>query len=405
MGTDTPMDAAAVVECGDEVVIDTAPPRSVLSSLASRSDLVDVNVYAYGFPYADRTGLAALATTDGIDLTVSLVPPALRDLLAEGVVSYLPQTIYAAARTPFRSPDRRRIALLGAAGHEDDRLRLSCLTTFGRYLVDAADISAVEMNAGLAPSPSRTIAASRINCVTGADYPPPVLRSSSVTNVTQNVACNVQSLLPATPTLQLGVGTIPKAVGEVLAGDGPFDVWTGLVSEAARALDEHGALGRVTGGVAIGETPDFYDWLTDRDDIDLLSPLRVHSPAALEDLESLVAVNSALQVDLRGQVNAETVSGTPLGGVGGQPAFMQAASADPDGLAVIGMPSRTPDGTPRVLPSLDRNPVTTPRHAVDAVVTEHGVADLRGMTASERPETLVAIAHPDDRPALWDAID
>jgi len=400
MAVDDATDAAAVVESGDEVVVDTAPPRGVLAALADRSNFEDVDVYAYGFPYRDRDPLGALARTDGVDLSVSLVPPALREFVAEGSIAYRPRTIYAAARSPFRSSRRRRVALMGVSRREPEGYRQSCLTSFGRHLAAEADVTVAEVDDGLPPDGSKTLHRSLVDADVDGSSPQPLMASTTVTDVTRRVASEVAQLLPPDPTLQLGVGAVPRALGDTLGGGNSVDVWTGLVSEAVRQLDSRGCIGNVVGGVAIGDSPDFYDWLADATGVELVSPLRVHSPRILAERESLVAINSALQVDLQGQVNAESIGRTPVGGVGGQPAFMTAASGDPDGLAVVGLPSRTPNGTPRIVRSLGDGPVTTPRHAVDVVVTEHGVADLRGTAAGERPDLLGRVAHPDDRDAL-----
>ncbi|WP_267128223.1 acetyl-CoA hydrolase/transferase C-terminal domain-containing protein [Baekduia soli] len=126
-----------------------------------------------------------------------------------------------------------------------------------------------------------------------------------------------------------------------------------------------------------------------------------HDPATLRRLERLTAVNAALEVDLTGQVNAETVAGRHVGAVGGQVDFVRAAMASPGGRAVITLPSTARGGTiSRIVPRLGDGVVTTSRADADVVVTEHGVADLRGMALSERARRLTAIADPAHREGL-----
>ena len=402
----SPEAAASVVEDGDTVVVDSARPRSLLEALAARSDLSDVSVYAYGYPYDDSDALASVATTSGVSLAVSMVPPGLRDLVADGTVSYVPRTLYSVARNPFSDPaDGRRVALLGASAAGQDGYRLNCLSTFGAELADQADVTLVEENTEVPPTSSRVVRTSNVTCVTESGAPSPVLSRSPVDETVRDIARNIASLIPEYPTLQLGVGSTANALGDELIDRGPFDIWSGLVGEPARTLAEAGAVRGLNGVIAAGHDDSFYEWVETRDDLRLSSPLRVHDQSTLTSLPRFVAVNSALQVDLTGQVNAETVEGRPLGGIGGQMAFMRGASLAPDGIAIIALTSRTPSGSPKVVPSLGGgDPTTTPRHAVDAVVTEHGVADLRNRSIGERTEALLSVAHPDDRSELRDSV-
>jgi acetyl-CoA hydrolase len=126
-----------------------------------------------------------------------------------------------------------------------------------------------------------------------------------------------------------------------------------------------------------------------------------HSHHVLAGVHMLHAINSAVEVDLTGQVNSEVAADRYLGAVGGQVDFVRGAQASPGGRAIIALPSTTPDGKhSRIVASLNGHPVTTARADVDLVVTEHGAADLRGRSLSERAARLAAIAHPDFRSDL-----
>ena len=118
-------------------------------------------------------------------------------------------------------------------------------------------------------------------------------------------------------------------------------------------------------------------------------------------INSLFTVNSAIEVDVTGQVNAELAGGRYLGAVGGQVDFVRGAQYSSGGRSIIALPSTTPDGqTSRIVASLAGRPVTTPRSDVDMVITEYGVADLRGASLSQRLKRLSTIAHPDFRDNL-----
>jgi acyl-CoA hydrolase len=399
---ETPEDAAAVVERGDRVVVDTSRPRSVLHTLADRTDLEDVTVYAYGYPYADSSGLATLARTDGVTLAVSMVPPALRSLVADGTVEFVPRSLLAASRAPFGSGAGRRVGLLATppvtAAPETP---LGALSTFGSRLVADADVTVVSTSDRVpAPPNGVTVPTAAIDHAVETADSPPVLGATAVDDVERRIAANVADVLPPDPTVQLGIGSVATAVARHLVDAGPLRLWTGLVGTGARDLLEAGDVTSATACVALGSDEAFYDWVTGTDAVEFVPATVTHDPGRLGRLDRFVAVNSAIQVDLTGQVNAETVEGRQFSGAGGQLDFATVASARPDGRAVVALPARTRSGVSKVVPAIaDADVVTTPRQAVDVVVTEWGVARLDG-SLRERARALVAVAHPDDRERL-----
>lgn len=404
--------AASTVESGDSLFLDTSAPEAVTAAIAERDDLEDVAAYAYGYPYRDRGALAALGRADGVDLSVSMIPPALRDPVDDGTIEYVPRPLYAASRDPFPDgDDRRRVAVFQASDDAGERTYpLSCLSTFSsapseRVLSDA-DVLIAEVNPNLpASTPRRAVRSDALSTVVPVDRAPPRFGESTVRQADRAIAETVADLLPEYPTVQLGIGAVGTAVGEVLADRGPVDVWSGLLGTGVRSLVDGGATRSVTGSVAVGTSPAFYGWVDSTDAIRFAPPSTIHAQRRLRSLSNLVAINSALQVDLTGAANAESIDGRPLGGIGGQLEFMRAASSEADGLAIIALQSRTADGHSKIVPSIGpRDPVTTPGNAVDAVVTEHGVADFRGLSARDRAAALVDVAHPDDRNRLRESV-
>lgn len=398
--------AAEHIESGDSIVVDTSSPKNILAAIAERDDLENVDVYAYGYPYRERSALAALATTPGIHLTVSMVPSMLRDLVADGTVTYLPRPLYDAAMAPFiGDANRRRVTVLQLPKGEDDRLRcIGCTSTFAERAIADADVVLAETNPRLpAARPERNIRCPGLACSVPVDRTPPLFEECSVEDTYRSIATHLVDVLPDYPTVQLGLSTVGVALGSVLAESGPVDVWSGLVSESTRRLVDSGAARTVDAAVAVGRHPDFYEWFREQEVVRLGVPDVIYSRTYLDELSNFVAINSALQVDLTGAVNAESIDGRHLGGIGGQAEFMHAASHTPDGLAVIAMPSRTSSGDSRIFQSIaSSDPVTTPRSAVDLVVTENGVADLRDHAASERASALIDVAHPESRDVLQD---
>jgi itaconate CoA-transferase len=144
----------------------------------------------------------------------------------------------------------------------------------------------------------------------------------------------------------------------------------------------------------------FYDWLSDNHSVYSLPVDQANDPRHIAKNDHVVSVNATLQVDLGGACNSEHMLGNQYSGSGGQLDFVRGANASKGGLSIIACRSTAKDGVvSRIVPQLG-GPVTTPRNDVRYIVTEYGVADLRGKTLGERAEALIAIAHPDFRDEL-----
>ena len=227
------------------------------------------------------------------------------------------------------------------------------------------------------------------------------------------VARRVAALIPDRATVQLGIGTLPVAVAQALAGHRELGVHSGVVSDVWVDLVEQGVVtnahkGRdagvsVTGGLF--GTERLRRFAMQPGLVELRNAEYTHSIAVAATLPSFHTINSAIEVDLTGQVNAEIAGGRYLGAIGGQVDFVRAGTASRGGRSIIAFPSTTPDGTQsRIVASLGDRPVTTARSDVDAIVTEHGEAHLRGASLTERARRLIAIAHPAHRETLERAL-
>ncbi len=224
------------------------------------------------------------------------------------------------------------------------------------------------------------------------------------------IAHHLSQHIPDGATLQYGIGAIPSAILNALKGHKDLGLHSGLVTDEIVDLAACGVLtnlrkacyqGVSVGAVAIGGQK-LADFMTDNKDYLSCRTSVTHGAAELASLHNLVAINSALEVDLLGQVNAEQVGDRYLGAIGGQPDFMHAATSAPEGLSVIALPSTSgKDGAhSRIVSKLTGPQVTTARSDVDLVVTEHGVADLRGKDIEQRRKALLGLAAPHHRDAL-----
>ena len=211
-------------------------------------------------------------------------------------------------------------------------------------------------------------------------------------------------------TLQFGIGSVPVALPSALQQHRRLRIHGGLVSRSLLALWQAGALdrdARITTGVVlgghelhrfVGELPTL--WLTD--------VTQTHGPAAIAALAAtsrFVAINAAVEVDLFGQVNAERAAGVRQAGAGGLPAFAQAALAAPGGRLLICLAATARQGRlSRIVPALGAHGLCTlPRALADAVITQHGVAELRTLSVEARALALIGIAAPELRASLANA--
>lgn len=215
------------------------------------------------------------------------------------------------------------------------------------------------------------------------------------------VAARVAELVPDGATLQLGLGRLQSALLRALRGRRGLRIHSGMVSDGLLELLDDGALDAhadaVVAGVAIGTRP-LYDRIGE---VARFQPVgHTHDHAVLRAIPRLTAVNSALSVDLLGQVNGEFLNGAQVSGVGGLPDFLRGARQSPGGCGIIALPASTPSGRSRIVPLLPAGPVSVARVDADCIVSEHGIARLRHLDVHARARAIIAIAAPEHRPAL-----
>ena len=240
------------------------------------------------------------------------------------------------------------------------------------------------------------------------EYPPP-----APGDVERAIGRHVAALVPDGATVQVGVGAIPQAVLEALGGHRDLALHSLLV-DAAVTLIERGVVtaalkpvhrGRLDIAEAMG-TRRLFDFVHEHPLVNMEPSSFVHDPEIVARLDRFVSINSALEVDLSGQVTAESLGPRQVAGIGGQFDFVLGASRAPGGAAVIALPATGRDGAvSRIVPRLTAGAaVTTPRFLADWIVTEHGAARLKGLGEKARATALIAVAHPKFREELERAL-
>ncbi len=254
-------------------------------------------------------------------------------------------------------------------------------------------------------SRSEKIPRDQIDLVVDTDAPllspaPPAPRSETLEAIARNAA----ALVPDDAVIQSGIGEAPGAVIAGLRDHRRLRVYSGLITADYRQLADAGALDMDAdhlAGIAWGD-PDFYRWLETPGLFSFRSALETHGHARLAALPRFTSIGSALEVDLAGAINLEWRGARRVSSVGGAPDFIRGAAASHDGLAIIALPSTAGNGASRIVPRATGN--WTKTGAGIAVVTEYGVARLKGLTPSAQGEALIAIAAPQHRAALAAAL-
>ncbi len=224
------------------------------------------------------------------------------------------------------------------------------------------------------------------------------------------IAGHIAGFIGDGAALQLGLGKVPDALLGELADRRGLRMQSGMISDSIRPLFEAGALDPDwlhMSCVHVGSAA-HYDWLRGRRGFAVLGCEVTHSAAVLARARGLIAVNSALEVDLMGRANLEYAGAARVSSIGGARDFAQAARLDPAGISIIGLPAAAQQGRiSRIVPAL-ATPASLRAGDVEVVVSEYGAADLRGADAETRANRLIQIAHPDHRGELsraWEALN
>lgn len=255
-----------------------------------------------------------------------------------------------------------------------------------------------------------TVPVEKISCFVPYDEPILELAPPKIGPVEEAIGKNVASLVRDGDTLQLGIGAIPDAVLRFLGDKKDLGIHSEMFSDGVVDLIEAGVVtnraktlhpGKSVVAFLMG-TKRLYDYVDHNSDVELRPVDYVNHPAVIARNDNMVSINSCVQVDLMGQVCSESVGYKQISGTGGQVDFIRGAAMSKGGRSILAFPSTAAKGTiSKIVPILDEGAVvTTSRNDVDYIVTEYGVAHLKGYTLRQRARALIQVAHPDFRPAL-----
>lgn len=318
-----------------------------------------------------------------------------------GRVDYLPMT-YSGTWQWLVEQVRFDVALMQVAPpdeHGECSLGVACDFTPAAWPRSARVLAHVNPRMPRTRGPS--IPWSRIDAATELDSPLLDVPDPEPDPTMDAIASRIAGLIVDGATLQLGLGRLQSAVLRALHDHRGLRIHSGMVSDGLLGLIQANALAddpdAVVAGVALG-TEALYEAVVER--VRFRDVSHTHDHGVLRAIPRMTAINSALSVDLLGQVNGEYLGGRQLSGVGGLPDFLRGARQAPGGRGIIALPASTPKGESRIVPMLPSGPVSLSRIDADCIVSEYGVADLRHLDVHERAVAIIAIADPAHRESL-----
>jgi 4-hydroxybutyrate CoA-transferase len=281
---------------------------------------------------------------------------------------------------------------------------------YTKAAAEKADIVIAEVNEKMPCTHGSNIHVSELDYIVESDNDIIELPNPKIGEVEKRIGENVAQLIEDGSTLQLGIGAIPDAVLTFLKDKKDLGIHSEMISDGVVDLVKKGVINNSQKTLNPGKTivtflmgtKKLYDFIDDNPTVQVLPVDYTNNPSIIGQNDNLISINSAVEVDFMGQVAAETINGDQISGVGGQVDYVRGASFSEGGKAIIALPSTAGNGKySRIVPKLESGtPVTTSRNDIHYIVTEYGIANLKGKTLKERAKELIKISHPDFRNKL-----
>jgi acyl-CoA hydrolase len=414
-------EAAARLRPRDTLGLPLGPgqPPAFMAALGDRDDWEELRIggallLAWSEAYRHR----------GVHILSGFWGPVERALRDQGAnVSFAPADFRRFA--PLLEQQRPRVMATVATPPDEDgwcSLSLHAGGTYAELSHAAADpdrLLVVEVSErfprtrGLPPEHRHAVRVDDVDVLIESEAEPFALPEAEPGAADEAIAAHARPFIPDGATLQTGIGPIPSAIVARLAGGdgGDYGVHSEMFTDGLMTLHDAGKVTNRKGqfdGVSIatfaaGSTV-LYRWLDGNDEVAFLPVEVVNSPDLIGRNRTMVTINGALAVDIHGQVVADTIAGAQYSGIGGHEDFISGAALSLEDRSLLCLPSTVEiDGAvrSRIVPCFDAGAVvTTPRHQVDVIITEHGAAELQGLTVHQRGRALAEIAHPDFRDEL-----
>jgi acyl-CoA hydrolase len=396
------IDLSAYLRPGDHIVLGQAcgePTTLVEALIAQGASIGDLSA----FIATSFSGLFVPETAEAFALSSMGAIGVLRSMTKAGKLAVIPVHVSQVGPLISAGIIPCDVAMIQVSPADADGNH-SCglISDYVRAAVDKARLVIAEVNDQVPYTPGETIPGSAIHVKVPVSRAPVEVAAAKIGETDEVIARHCAAYIGDGSVIQTGVGAVPDAILRLLGdrkdlgvhsgmlGDGLVDlVEAGVITNARKEIDA----GVSINGALIG-TRRLYGWADRNHAIRMTPTSYTHDAAVLGKLSRLVTINSALEVDLTGQVNAEQSGSAYMGGTGGQVDFVRAGARSPGGCSIIALSATAKGGTlSKIVPALS-GPVTTGRTEVDVIVTEYGAAELKGRSLAERTRRLIAIAHP-----------
>jgi acyl-CoA hydrolase len=410
------LQAVQIIESGNRVFIHSAAatPGTLVKAMTERaSELKDVEIVSIHtegpVPYADDKYV------DNFKINSFFVGSNMRKHVQRGRANYIPiflQEIPALFKSGKMPIDV--VLVTPSAPNPKGYCSLGCSVDVSNAAMDSAKYVVAEINPNMPfVHGNGIIHMSKLHSFVMVDTP---LFEASITKPTKieaQIGQNVASLVEDGATLQMGIGGIPNATLDFLHGHKNLGVHSEMISDGIIDLAEKGIIngmnkvteqGKIVAGFAFG-TRRIYDFIDKNPIVNMMDVGYVNDTKVIRRNPKVTAINSAIEIDIFGQVCADSIGTKHYSGIGGQMDFIRGATLSEGGKAILALPSQTHKGISRIVAMLKPGaPVVTTRAHVQYIVTEYGIAYLYAKNLKERAKSMINIAHPDDREMLAEAV-
>ncbi len=399
-------DAVKAVRSGDHVHLSSiaSVPQILVEALCERTDLRDVH-----FHHFHTEGPAPYAAGGAFFDQGFFVGPNVRANVAEGLADYIPvnlfetQAMYRSGALPCD------VAMVQVSEPENGMVSLGTSVDCSVAALEVARERIGVVNPNVPFAGGSLVPVSRFTALV-RDNRPLITKTYAEPSATDlEIGRHCAGLIPDGACLQMGIGSMPNAICACLKGHKHLGLHTEMFSDGALELIRAGVIdgsakaidtGKVVASFLLG-SEDVYRFVDHNPAVLMMDIAYTNDPRTIAQNPGMVSINSAIEIDITGQVCADSIGTRIYSGTGGQLDFVRGAKYSRGGKAIIAMASRTSKGAPKIVPMLKPGAgVVTPRADVQWVVTEFGAVNLYGKSLQERALLLISIAHPNDREAL-----
>ena len=399
-------EAVRVVRSGDHIHLSSiaSVPHILIEALCHREDLQDLHFhhfhtegpapYAQGGPFFDQG---------------FFVGPNVRAQVAEGLADYIPANLFESQlmyRTGALPCD---VAMVQVSESVDGMVSLGTSVDCSIAALEVARERIAVVNPNVPFAYGDLVPLDRFTALVKDDSPLITKTYSEPSAIDEEIGRHCAELIPDGACLQMGIGAMPNAICACLDSHKHLGLHTEMFSDGALALIKKGVIdgsckaidqGKIVASFLLGSQA-VYDFIHRNPAVQMRDIAYTNDPRVISRNPGMVSINSAIEIDLTGQVCADSIGERIYSGAGGQLDFVRGAKLSKGGKAIIALASRTAKGLPKIVPMLKGGAgVVTPRADVQWVVTEYGAVNLYGKSLQERAKLLISIAHPEDREAL-----